>query len=43
MDEDLTLFFYPEDSIPVEERVECSLYERWETVTEVRPFNCGLD
>lgn len=32
MDEDLTLFFYPENSIPVEERVECSLYERWETV-----------
>lgn len=43
MDEDLTLFFYPENSIPVEERVECSLYERWETVKEVRPFNCGLD
>lgn len=42
MDE-LTQFYYPEDSMPIEERVECFLYERWETLTEVRPFNCGLD
>lgn len=33
MNDDLTLFYYPDNSIPVEERVECGLYERWESIT----------
>lgn len=28
--DDLTQFYYPEDSMPIEERMECFLYERWE-------------
>lgn len=28
--DDLTEFYYPEDSMPIEERMECFLYERWE-------------
>lgn len=43
MDENLDYFFYPEGHQPVEERPAYGLYERWETVTEIRPFNCGLD
>lgn len=46
--DNLDIFFYPEGHQPVEEqplfsRSELSLYDRWETVPEVRPYNCGLD
>lgn len=46
--DNLDFLFYPEHHQPVEEqpqfsRYELSLYDRWETVKEVRPFNCGLD
>lgn len=32
---ELTQFYYPEDSMPIEERVECFLYERRETIYDL--------
>lgn len=28
----LSQFYYPENSVPVEERLECTLYERYEDI-----------
>jgi len=30
--DNLAHFYYPEDSMPIEERIECFLYERWEVL-----------
>lgn len=32
----LTQFYHPENTIPVEERLECFLYERWEDLNADR-------